>query len=78
MQEESQKADEEAACKGKIKNVKLETVLKQDRFLYDKKLSAKAGNEVKWINRVDAHAGGNAALTEWNAKEVKGDMLLSL
>lgn len=41
-------------------------------------LSAKASNEVEWINKVNTHADGNIALIAWSAKEVKGDMLLSL
>ena len=41
-------------------------------------LAVKAGNEAEWINKVDAHADGNIALISWQAKEVKGDMLLSL
>lgn len=41
-------------------------------------LSAKASNEVEWINKVNTHADGNVALIAWSAKEVKGDMLLSL
>ena len=41
-------------------------------------LAVKASNEVEWINTVDAHSDGNIALISWQAKEVKGDMLLSL
>ena len=41
-------------------------------------LAVKASNEAEWINKVDAHADGNIALISWQAKEVKGDMLLSL
>ena len=41
-------------------------------------LAVKAGSEAEWINRVMAHSEGNIALISWQAKEVKGDMLLSL
>lgn len=41
-------------------------------------LSVKVSNKVKWISKVEAHAGGNAALIAWRAKEGKGDLLLSL
>ena len=41
-------------------------------------LAVKAGNEVEWISRVMAHSKGNIALISWQAREVKGDMLMSL
>ncbi|MCB8814611.1 arsenical pump-driving ATPase [Desulfosporosinus shakirovi] len=41
-------------------------------------LSAKASNEIEWINRVDQHAKGNFAVIAWSADEVKGDKLLAL
>jgi arsenite-transporting ATPase len=41
-------------------------------------LSAKASNEVEWINRVDAHSNGNFALISWSADEMKEDKLLEL
>lgn len=41
-------------------------------------LSAKAVDEVKWINRIDQHAGGNFALIAWSADEIKDDRLLTL
>lgn len=41
-------------------------------------LSAKASNEIKWINEVDAHSGGNFAVIPWSAEEIKGDKLLEL
>lgn len=41
-------------------------------------LSAKASNEIEWINKVDAHSDGHIALISWQPKEVKGDMLLLL
>lgn len=41
-------------------------------------LTAKASNEVEWINKVDAHTGGNFAVIRWRADEIKGDKLLNL
>ena len=41
-------------------------------------LSAKASNEIEWINKVDAHSNGNFALISWSADEVKGEKLLEL
>jgi arsenite-transporting ATPase len=41
-------------------------------------LKAKAGNEVEWINKVDAHTGGNFALIAWSGDAVKGEKLLDL
>ena len=41
-------------------------------------LSAKASNEIEWINKVDAHSGGNFALISWSADELKGDKLLTI
>jgi len=41
-------------------------------------LSAKAGNEVEWINRVDEHTGGNFAVIAWCADEIKGNKLLEI
>lgn len=41
-------------------------------------LSAKASNEIEWINKVDAHSGGNFALISWSADEIKGNKLLSI
>lgn len=41
-------------------------------------LSAKAADEVKWINRIDEHANGNFALITWSADELKGNRLLTL
>lgn len=41
-------------------------------------LAAKAGAEVEWLNKVDAHAKGNFALIGWSADEIKGDKLLAL
>lgn len=39
-------------------------------------LSVKAGNEVPWINKADAHTDGNVALISWSAKEVKGNITI--
>lgn len=44
----------------------------------NKMLTAKASNEVEWINKVDAHTGGNFAVIRWRADEIKGDKLLNL
>lgn len=41
-------------------------------------LSAKATDEVKWINRIDEYASGNFALIAWYADEIKGNRLLTL
>ena len=41
-------------------------------------LKAKAGNEIKWINEIEAHAHGNVALIEWSAKELKGSELRNI
>ena len=41
-------------------------------------LSAKASNEIEWINKVDKHSDGNFAVIAWSADEIKGDKLLSL
>ena len=41
-------------------------------------LAAKAGAEVEWLNKVDAHADGSFALIRWSADEIKGDKLLAL
>jgi arsenite-transporting ATPase len=41
-------------------------------------LSAKASNEIEWINKVYAHTKGNFAAIAWSAQELKGEKLLSL
>jgi len=41
-------------------------------------LSAKASNEVEWINKVDTHANGNFAVIEWKLDEIKGESLKAL
>lgn len=38
-------------------------------------LSAKASNEIEWMNKVDTHANGNFAVIPWNPDEVKGESL---
>jgi arsenite-transporting ATPase len=39
-------------------------------------LSAKASNEIEWINKVDAHAKGNFAVISWSPDEITGEKLL--
>lgn len=41
-------------------------------------LYAKASNEIKWINTVDAHSNGNFAIIGWSADEIKGNKLLDI
>ncbi len=41
-------------------------------------LSAKASNEIEWINKVDDHAKGNFAVIAWQAEEIKGENLKTL
>lgn len=44
----------------------------------NKLLSAKASNEIEWINKVDEHTGGNFAVIEWKADEITKNMLSEL
>jgi arsenite-transporting ATPase len=44
----------------------------------NKLLAAKAGSEVEWIHKVDAHSHGNLALIAWSSAEIRGDKLLKL
>jgi len=44
----------------------------------NKLLSAKASNEIEWINKVDEHTDGNFAVIEWKAEEIKKDTLSEL
>ena len=44
----------------------------------NKLLSAKASNEIEWINKVDVHSKGNFALISWSPDEIKGEKLLKL
>lgn len=41
-------------------------------------LSAKASNEIEWINKVDAHSNGKFAVISWSADEIKGEKLNEL
>ena len=41
-------------------------------------LSAKASNEIEWINKVDAHAKGKFAVIAWHSDEIKGKKLNEL
>lgn len=41
-------------------------------------LSAKAGSEIEWINKVSSHSGGHFALIAWNPDDVKGKKLLDI
>ena len=41
-------------------------------------LSAKASNEIEWINKVDEHAKGNFAVISWRSDEIKGENLYLL
>ncbi len=43
-----------------------------------KLLSAKASNEIEWINKVDEHTNGNNAVISWQPGEVKGENLYLL
>ncbi len=41
-------------------------------------LSAKASNEIEWINKVEEHSNGNFAIINWIPDEIKGEKLLEL
>lgn len=41
-------------------------------------LSAKASNEIEWINKVDVHSSGKFAVISWSPDEIKGDKLKEL
>lgn len=41
-------------------------------------LSAKASNEIDWINKVDEHTDGRFAVIPWSSDEIKGDKLEKL
>lgn len=41
-------------------------------------LSAKASNEIEWINKVDTHTNGNFAVIPWKHEEIKGENLKAL
>nr|WP_314459777.1 arsenical pump-driving ATPase [uncultured Clostridium sp.] len=44
----------------------------------NKLLSAKASNEIEWINKVAEHANGNFAVISWRPDEIKGESLYLL
>ncbi len=44
----------------------------------NKMLSAKASNEIEWINKVDAHSDGMFAVISWSAEEIKSNKLNEL
>lgn len=44
----------------------------------NKLLSAKASNEIEWINKVDEYTDGNFAVISWQPDEIKGDNLYLL
>ncbi|MEA5084506.1 MAG: arsenical pump-driving ATPase [Lachnospiraceae bacterium] len=44
----------------------------------NKLLSAKASNEIEWINKVDEHTNGNFAVISWQPNEIKGENLYFL
>lgn len=44
----------------------------------NKLLSAKASNEIEWINKVDTHSKGDFALISWSPEEIKGEQLMNL
>ncbi|HWR05449.1 MAG TPA: arsenical pump-driving ATPase, partial [Sporomusa sp.] len=41
-------------------------------------LTAKASNEIEWINKVDQHSQGHFAVIAWSAADIKDDQLLTL
>lgn len=41
-------------------------------------LSAKASNEIEWLNKVYEHANGNVGVISWSPEEIKGDKLKDL
>ncbi len=44
----------------------------------NKLLSAKASNEIPWINKVDKHSNGNFAVIAWKPNDIKGENLMNL
>ena len=44
----------------------------------NKLLTAKASNEIEWINKVDEHTDGNFAVIAWSADEIKGKKLTEI
>lgn len=41
-------------------------------------LSAKASNEIEWINKVDTHTKGKFGVIEWSGEDIKGEKLREL
>lgn len=41
-------------------------------------LSAKASNEIEWINKVDTHTNGKFGVIEWSGEDIKGEKLREL
>lgn len=41
-------------------------------------LSAKASNEIPWINKVDEHTKGHFAITGWSPDDINGEKLLNI
>ena len=41
-------------------------------------LTAKAENEIEWINRINRHTAGKFSLITWHYDELKGDLLMTL
>lgn len=41
-------------------------------------LSAKASNEIEWINKIDSHTNGQFAIISWRAVDIKGENLLTV
>ncbi len=44
----------------------------------NKLLSAKASNEIQWINRVCKHSNGNFAVIAWSSDKIKGSKLRNI
>ena len=44
----------------------------------NKMLSAKANNEVKWINKILDHTSGKLAVVEWTKEDLRGDKLYNI
>jgi len=44
----------------------------------NKTLKARAGNEIKWINKVCEHSNGNFAVIPWQADEIKAENIEAL
>ncbi len=44
----------------------------------NKLLSARASNEIEWINKVGEHSKGKFAVIGWSSDEIKGEKLNDL